>query len=93
MWKIIGLTGHQILKPGLRLIASFVVGLQYSLPATWNGTLARGLGPELLARWWSEAPAKLAGLHDRKGRLASGFDADIVVRVQMDAMCIWKATP
>ena len=27
----------------------------------------------------SEAPARLAGLDDRKGKLAPGFDADIVV--------------
>jgi allantoinase len=32
-----------------------------------------------LARWMSEAPAHLAGLDDRKGRLAPGFDADFVV--------------
>ena len=65
------------------IIADFnIAGLQYSLPATWNGALARGMGPELLARWWSEAPAKLAGLHGRKGRLAAGFDADLVVRAR-----------
>ena len=33
----------------------------------------------LLARWMSAAPASLAGLGERKGRIAEGFDADFVV--------------
>lgn len=40
----------------------------------------KGLGPDLLARWWSQAPAKLAGLDQRKGAIQKGFDADFVVR-------------
>jgi allantoinase len=32
-----------------------------------------------LARWMSERPAALAGLTDRKGRIAPGLDADLVV--------------
>ena len=40
----------------------------------------RGLSPELFTKLWSAAPAKLAGLADRKGALAPGYDADIVVR-------------
>ncbi len=32
-----------------------------------------------LVRWMAERPAKLAGLHARKGRIAAGCDADFVV--------------
>jgi allantoinase len=32
-----------------------------------------------ITRWMSEAPARLAGVDDRKGRLAPGYDADVVV--------------
>ena len=32
-----------------------------------------------LARWMSAAPASLAGLGEQKGRIAPGFDADLVV--------------
>jgi allantoinase len=32
-----------------------------------------------LARWMSAAPAALAGLSERKGRIAEGLDADLVV--------------
>ncbi len=31
------------------------------------------------ARWVSEAPARLLGLDQRKGRIAPGFDADLVI--------------
>ena len=42
--------------------------------------LARRLGDESLApRWVSEGPAALAGLHEAKGAIAAGFDADIVI--------------
>jgi allantoinase len=40
---------------------------------------AESLALRTLARWLSEAPAHLAGLSDRKGRIASGCDADLVV--------------
>ena len=32
-----------------------------------------------LARWMSERPAALAGLAGRKGRIAPGYDADLMV--------------
>jgi allantoinase len=42
--------------------------------------LAKRLGDESLApRWVSEGPAALAGLHETKGALAPGFDADLVI--------------
>lgn len=61
-------------------VLDYYAGLQYNLPATWHGMSTRGLGPEMLAKWFSEAPAKLAGLGDRKGSIALGYDADFVVR-------------
>jgi len=44
----------------------------------------------MLARWMSEAPARLAGLADRKGRIASGCDADLVV---WDPDAAWTVDP
>jgi len=42
--------------------------------------LARRMGDVWLApRWVSWAPARLAGLHDSKGTIAPGFDADLVL--------------
>ncbi len=56
-----------------------IASLQLSLAATWTGARSRGVQPEQIARWMSAAPARLAGLADRKGALSAGFDADIVV--------------
>jgi allantoinase len=39
----------------------------------------RGFSLIDIARWMSESPAKLAGCHTHKGRLAPGYDADFVV--------------
>jgi len=56
-----------------------IATLQFSLPVMWTGLQARGFGLRELTRWMSAAPAKLAGLDKRKGRLAVGCDADIVI--------------
>jgi len=56
-----------------------ISALQFSLPVMWTNFKARGFGLTDLTRLMCEAPAKLAGLEDRKGKLAPGFDADIVV--------------
>lgn len=57
-------------------------GLQYSLPALVTGMQKRAIPLERTAAWWAARPARLAGLHARKGQLAPGFDADIVVSLR-----------
>ncbi|HEY5020958.1 MAG TPA: allantoinase AllB [Gemmatimonadaceae bacterium] len=56
-----------------------IASLQLSLSAVWTGARARGVRPERIAQWMSVAPAQLAGLQSRKGALAAGYDADIIV--------------
>ena len=56
-----------------------ISGLQLGLPVTWTGAAARGYSIHQLVKWMCEAPARLAGLSDRKGKLAAGFDADLTV--------------
>lgn len=56
-----------------------IAGLQLLLPLTWTGARARGHDVATMLRWTAERPAALAGLAGRKGRLAPGHDADIVV--------------
>jgi allantoinase len=56
-----------------------IAGLSVTLPVMWTGLRERGLGLTYLARWMAEAPARLAGLGSRKGRIAAGRDADFVV--------------
>jgi allantoinase len=56
-----------------------IAGLQFSLPVVWTEMKRRGYPVQKLTRWMSEAPARLLGLGDKKGSLAPGHDADIVV--------------
>lgn len=56
-----------------------IASLQISMPAVWTGASERGVKPERIADWMCLGPAKLARLDDRKGKLAVGYDADIVV--------------
>ncbi|MGV3523165.1 MAG: allantoinase AllB [Candidatus Sericytochromatia bacterium] len=80
-------TDHSPCTPGLKLLDDGdvlhawggIASLQFGLSSVWTRARERGFGPVELARWMSEAPAHLAGLGARKGRLAVGYDADLVV--------------
>jgi allantoinase len=56
-----------------------IAGLQLGLSVLHTTAKGRGHGLAQMAEWNSEAPARLAGLADKKGKLMKGFDADIVV--------------
>jgi allantoinase len=56
-----------------------IASLQLRLPAVWTAARARGHGPERLVEWLCSGPARLAGLAGRKGALAPGHDADLVL--------------
>ena len=56
-----------------------IAALQFGLPVMWTNLKSRGFGLADLTRLMSAAPAKLAGLDNRKGKLAAGYDADIIV--------------
>ncbi|HKN74926.1 MAG TPA: allantoinase AllB [Candidatus Acidoferrum sp.] len=56
-----------------------IASLSVALPLMHTEATRRGFSLIDIARWMSEAPAKLAGSHTRKGRLAAGFDADFVI--------------
>jgi allantoinase len=56
-----------------------IASLQLGLAAVWTGARERGVSPEGIARWMSEAPAHLARLYPRKGSLTPGADADFVI--------------
>ena len=53
--------------------------LGLALPVMWTAICKRGVKPERLGEWMAAAPARLAGLKGRKGALAAGADADLVV--------------
>jgi allantoinase len=56
-----------------------IASLQLGLPALWTSARARGYPPERLSDWLSAGPSRLAGLYGRKGAIAPGFDADLVL--------------
>jgi allantoinase len=55
-----------------------IASLQLGLRAVWTEARRRAFGLEDVCRWMSEGPARIAGL-ERKGAIAEGKDADIVV--------------
>lgn len=55
-----------------------IASLQFGLPAVWTFAKSKGHTLEDVSRWMSEKTAKFAGLEGVKGRIAAGYDADIV---------------
>ena len=56
-----------------------ISSLQLRLPVVWTEASRRGYSLADLARWLCRAPAKLVGLENRKGVIAAGHDADLVI--------------
>lgn len=56
-----------------------ISSLQLRLPAVWSAARGRGHSIEELAEWLCAAPARLAAVGHRKGAIAAGYDADLVV--------------
>jgi allantoinase len=56
-----------------------IASLELGLSAVWTEARERQVAIEEVVRWMSAGPAKLAGLGNRKGAIAPGHDADLVV--------------
>src|SRR3984893_18261051 len=56
-----------------------IASLQVSLPVVWTEARLRGYALTHIMRWMCEGPARLAGLQKRKGAIAVGCDADLVI--------------
>lgn len=56
-----------------------ISSLQLGLAAVWTEARARGRSIRDLTEWMSSAPARLAGLQGKKGAIAVGCDADLVI--------------
>ena len=56
-----------------------IASLQLALPAVWTAARQRGFTLTDLSRWMTLHPAELVGLDARKGAIARGRDADLVV--------------
>ena len=56
-----------------------IASLELGLSVVWTEARARGVALERVAEWMCAAPARLVGLQGRKGRIAPGMDADLVI--------------
>ena len=56
-----------------------IASLSLELSVVWTKAVENGFGLEDLARWMAGKPARLAGIAERKGRIAAGCDADLIV--------------
>ena len=56
-----------------------IASLQFALPVVWTAAKKRNCTFSDIAKWLCENPAKLIGKENRKGKIAKGFDADMVV--------------
>jgi allantoinase len=56
-----------------------IASLQLALPAVWTEARRRSLELEEVVQWMARRPAQLVGLGHRKGAIAPGYDADLVV--------------
>jgi allantoinase len=56
-----------------------ISSLQLRLPIIWTESRNRGFSLADVTRWLCSAPASLVGLERRKGQIANGFDADVVI--------------
>jgi allantoinase len=56
-----------------------ISSLSLALPLMWTEASDRGFTLSDIAVWMAEGPARLSGFGARKGRIATGYDADFVV--------------
>ncbi len=56
-----------------------IASLQLSLSVVWSQSYLRPFTLSELARWMATRPAEIMGLAGRKGAIAPGYDADLVV--------------
>ncbi|KAI5633064.1 amidohydrolase family domain-containing protein [Phthorimaea operculella] len=55
-----------------------ISSVQFGLSLFWTGASYRGLDLKDVTKYLSVGPARLCGLHDKKGAIKPGLDADLV---------------
>ncbi|RZK60304.1 MAG: allantoinase, partial [Hymenobacter sp.] len=92
-------TDHSPAPPDLKQLASGdfaaawggIASLQLALPVLWTAARQRGATLADLSRWLSTNPAKLIGQAQRKGQIAKGYDADLLVLAANQTFTVTEA--
>ena len=56
-----------------------ISSIQFALPVLWTAAKKHGCSLNDMAKWLCEKPAILPGIQNTKGKIAKGYDADLVV--------------
>ncbi len=80
------ISDHSPCTPGLKLpeVGDFggawggIASLSLGLTSVWTEGESRGVDVPRLAQWMSSAPARFAGVADRKGAIVKGHHADLL---------------
>ena len=80
-------TDHSPATPNLKEIESGnfmkawggIASIQFALPVLWTAAKKRNCTFSNIAKWLCENPARLIGKENNKGKIAKGFDADLIV--------------
>ncbi len=80
-------TDHSPATPALKELQSGdfskawggIASIQFALPVLWTTARQHSGALTDMAKWLCEAPARLIGKQASKGKIAPGFDADLVV--------------
>jgi allantoinase len=80
-------TDHSPATPDLKEIESGnfmkawggIASIQFALPVLWTAAKKRNCTFKDITKWLCENPAKLIGKGNSKGKIATGFDADLIV--------------
>jgi len=67
-----------------------IASLGFGLPVIWTRARNAGISLEQVVEWMSAATSRLVGLNGRKGAIAPGHDADLVL---FDPDAPWQVTP
>jgi len=67
-----------------------IASLQLSLPVLWTAAEQRGFTVRDLMLWLCTSPALLAGQSERRGQIARGYNADLVVWDPAEAFVVGK---
>jgi allantoinase len=56
-----------------------IASLQFALPVLWTAAMQRGIAITEVSKWLSVNPSKLVRLENKKGQIARGYDADLII--------------